>query len=99
MEKFNESYVVVSTQCLILSEVVDILFGYLFSHTNSCQLPLRCSLRIGVAEACFELCDKVGEVLEDGRGVLSVGDCGFPVGEFLHLSISPDCGVASLHVG
>ena len=96
MEKFDESHVVVSTRRLILSEVVDVLFGCLFSHTNSCQLPLHCSLRVGVAEACFELCDEVGEILKDGRGVLSVGDCGLPVGKFLCLSISPDCGIASL---
>ena len=96
MEKFDESYTVVSTLRLILSEVVDVLFGGFFSHTNSCQLPLHCSLRVGVAEACFELCDKVGEVVEDGRGVLPIGDCGFPVGEFLCLPVSPYCGVASL---
>ena len=96
MEKFDESYTVVSTLRLILSEVVDVLFGGFFSHTNSCQLPLRCSLKIGVAEACFELCDKVREVLEDGHGVLSVCDCSLPVGKFLHLPVSPDCGIASL---
>ena len=83
---------------MILSEVVDILFGGLFSHTNSCQLPLRCSLRVGVAEAGFELVDKVREVLEDGHWVLPIGDCGFPVGEFLRLPVSPDCGVSSLYV-
>ena len=99
MEEFDESYIVVSTLCLILSEVVDVLFGGFFSHTNSCQLPLHHSLRVGVAEACFELCDEVGEVLEDGRGVLSIGDCGFPVSEFWCLPVSPDCGVASLQVG
>ena len=96
MENFNESYIVVSTLCLILSEVVDILFSRLFSHANSCQLPLRCSLRVRITEACFELGDKIGEVLEDGCGVLPIGDCGFPVGKFLCLPVSPYCGVASL---
>ena len=96
MEKFDEPDVVVSTLGLILSEVVDILFGGFFSHTNSCQLPLGRSLRVRVAKACFELCNKVGEVLEDGHGVLSVCDCSLPVGKFLHLPVSPDCGIASL---
>ena len=88
--------IVVSTLCLILPEVVDILFGGFFSHTNSCQLPLGCSLRIGVAEAGLELCHEVREVLEDGRWVLPMGDCSFPVGECLGLPVSPDCSVSSL---
>ena len=96
MEKFDEAYIIVSTLCLILSEVVDVLFSGFFSHTNSCQLPLRRSLGVRVTETGLELCDIVGEVLEDGCEVLSIGDCGFPVGEFLRLSVSPDCGITSL---
>ena len=96
MEKFNEPDVIVSTLCLILSEVVDVLFGGFFSHTNSCQLPLCCSLRVRVAEAGFELIDEVGEALEDQCGVSSTCNCCFPVSEFLHLPVSPDCGVSSL---
>ena len=96
MEKFNELDIVVSTLCLILSEVVDVLFSSFFSHTNSCQLPLCCSLRVGVAEAGFELVDEIGEILEDWQWVLSVCDCCFPVGEFLCLPVSPYCGVSSL---
>ena len=95
-EKLDKLDIVVSTLCLILSEVIDVLFGGLFSHANSCQLPLCHSLRVRVAEAGFELVDEVGEVLEDGHGVLSMCDCCFPVGKFLHLPISPDCGVSSL---
>ena len=95
-EKLNEAYVVVSTLWLILSEVIDILFISFFSHANSCQLPLCCSLRIGVTEAGFELLDKVKEILEDRLWILSVGDCCVPVSEFLCLPISPYCGVSSL---
>ena len=96
MEKFNESDIIVSTLHLILSEVVDVLFGGFFSHTNSCQLPLHHSLRVGVAEAGFELINEVGEVLENGCGVLSTCNCCFPVGEFLRLPVSPYFGVSSL---
>ena len=98
MEKLDELDIIVSTLCLILSEVIDVLFGGLFSHTNSCQLPLRCSLRVGVAEAGLELIDKVGEVLEDQCGVLSIGNCGFPVGEFLCLPVSLYCSISFLKV-
>ena len=96
MEEFDEPDVIVSALCLILSEVIDILFSSLFSHTNSCQLPLRCSLRVRVAEAGLELVDEVGEVLEDGWQVLSSCNCCFPVGKFLCLPVSPYCGVSSL---
>ena len=96
MKKFDESDIIVSTLCLILSEVVDILFGGFFSHTNSCQLSLCCSLRVGVAETGFELVDEVREVLEDWRGVLPVGDRGFPISKFLCLPVSPYCSVSSL---
>ena len=96
MEKFDEPDVVVSTLCLILSEVIDILFSSFLSHTNFCQLPLHCSLGIRVAEAGFELIDEVREVLEDWWWVLSICDCCLPVGEFLCLPVSPYCGVSSL---
>ena len=96
MEKFDKPDVIVSTLCLILSEVIDVLFSSFLSHTNSCQLSLCCSLRVRVTEAGFELIDKVGEALEDWWWVLSSSDCHFPVGKFLCLPISPYCGVSSL---
>ena len=96
MEKFDEPDIIVSTLCLILSEVVDVLFGGVLSHANFCQLSLRCSLRVGIAETCFELCDEVEKVLEDGHGVLPIGDCSLPVSKFLCLPVSPDCGISSL---